>query len=94
MIFLHLDIKGLLKHYKVTYRVQAVPQYRAKCIICQQAKLPAPTPPPLTNVPIRGPWQMLAADILEVPVSCHHDRCLDACWLSWTISSSGQRQFH
>ena len=55
---------------------QAVSQYCAHCVVCQQAKLPAPTPAPLTNVLIGGPWQMLAADILEVPVSRHHNRYL------------------
>ena len=55
---------------------QNVAKYCRQCTVCQQAKLPAPTPAPLTNVPIGGPWQMLAADILEVPVSRHNNRYL------------------
>ena len=38
------------------------------CTRCQASKLVSPTKAPLTNTPIRTPWQMLAADILEVPV--------------------------
>ena len=55
---------------------QAVALYCSQCMICQQAKLPTPTLAPMTNVPIRGPWQMLPADILEVPISCQHNRYL------------------
>ena len=64
--------KTLQRLQEVAYWVgmaKAVSQYCAQCVTCQQAKLPAPTPAPLTNVPIGGPWQKLAADILEVPVS-------------------------
>ena len=53
-----------------------VAQYCKQCTVCQQAKMPAPTPAPMKNVPIGGPWQMLAADILEVPVSCRNNRYL------------------
>ena len=31
---------------------------------------------PLTNVPIGKPWEMIAVDILEVPVSQHNNRYL------------------
>jgi len=55
---------------------QDVAKYVKQCSVCQQAKLPTPTPAPLTNVLIGGPWQMLAADILEVPVSHCNDRYL------------------
>ena len=48
---------------------QAVAQYCTQCVVCHQAKLPTPTPAPMTNVPIGGPWQILAADILEVTIS-------------------------
>ena len=71
--------KTLHRLQEVAYWVgmaQAVSQYCTQCIVCQQAKLPTPTPAPLTNVPIGGPWQMLAADILEVPVSRRHNRYL------------------
>ena len=55
---------------------QDVTKYCKQCNVCQQAKLPTPTPAPLSNVPIGGPWQMLAADILEVPVSRCNNRYL------------------
>ena len=42
---------------------QAVAQYCNQCVVCQKVKLPTP----LTNVPIGGPWQMSAADILRSP---------------------------
>ena len=68
--------KTLQRLQEVAYWVgmaQYVSQYCAQCVVCQQAKLPAPTPAQLTNVPIGGPWQ---ADILEVPVSRHHNKYL------------------
>ena len=55
---------------------QAVCQYCNQFVVCQQTKLPTPTSAPMTNVPIGEPWQMLAADILEVPISRHHNRYL------------------
>ena len=39
------------------------------CTTCQTSKLVSPAKAPLTNTPIGRPLQMLAADILEVPVS-------------------------
>ena len=38
--------------------------------------MPAPTPVHMRNIPIRGPWKTLAADILEVPVSRSNNRYL------------------
>ena len=46
-----------------------VERYCRECGVCQQAKLPAPTRAPLTSIPIGRPWQMIAVDILEVPLS-------------------------
>ena len=43
--------------------------YCRSCMVCQRSKLPMPTPVPMTNVPIGHPWQMLAVDVLQVPVS-------------------------
>ena len=50
--------------------------YCQQCTICQQAKLPNPSCAPMCNIPIGKPWEMLAADILEVPVSCQNHRYL------------------
>jgi hypothetical protein len=43
---------------------------------CQASKLASPPKAPLTNTPIGRPWQMVAADILEVPVSSNNNRYL------------------
>ena len=43
---------------------------------CQQSKLPSPQRAPLVNIPIGHPWQMIAADILEVPISSKNNRYL------------------
>ena len=53
-----------------------VNSYCRQCTACQAAKLPMPTPAPLTNVPIGRPWEMIAVDILEVPMSYCHNRYL------------------
>jgi len=53
-----------------------VETYCRQCTRCQQCKAPAPIRAPLTSVPIGKPWQMIAVDILEVPVSRHNNRYL------------------
>ena len=55
---------------------QDVEQHCRECVVCQRSKLPAPTRAPLTNVPIGRPWQMIAVDILEVPLSTNNNRYL------------------
>ena len=50
--------------------------YCTNCLVCQKAKLPLPPRAPLVNTPIGKPWQMLAIDILEVPVSFKNNRYL------------------
>lgn len=57
-------------------RARDVDAYCRQCTTCQQAKLPSPTRAPPTNVPIGRPWEMIAVDILEVPVSCNNNRYL------------------
>ena len=47
-----------------------------ECSVCQRTKPPSPTKSPLTNVPIGKPWEMVAIDILEVPVSQHNNHYL------------------
>eukprot|EP00731_Ephydatia_muelleri_P035282 Em0111g7a len=46
------------------------------CMVCQRSKLPMLTPVPMTNIPIGHPWQMLAVDVLQVPVSSRGNRYL------------------
>ena len=55
---------------------QDVEQHCRECTVCQQSKLPTPMRAPLTNVPIGRPWQMIAADILEVPHSTNNNQYL------------------
>ena len=55
---------------------QDVERYCRECTICQKSKLAMPTQAPLRNIPIGRPWQMLAVDILEVPVSRNNNRYL------------------
>ena len=51
------------------YMRNDVRKYCYECIRCQQVKPSAPTRAPLTNMPIGKPWQMVAVDVLEVPLS-------------------------
>ena len=53
-----------------------VQRYCQQCTTCQQAKLPNPNRAPMCNIPIGKPWEILAADILEVPVSRQNHRYL------------------
>ena len=55
---------------------QDVDRYCRECGTCQKAKLPMPVRSTLTNIPIGRPWQMIAIDILEVPVSTKNNRYL------------------
>lgn len=48
-------------------------QYCSQCVKCQETK-PKPSKPPLQSIPIGKPWQMVAVDILEVPVSTSNNR--------------------
>ena len=56
--------------------LQDIDKYCRECIVCQRTKPPAQVKVPLTTVSIRKPWQMVAVDILEVPVSRHNNRYL------------------
>ena len=49
-----------------------VEHYCSICGICQKAKLPLPQKAPFILVPIGAPWQMIAVDILEVPISTNN----------------------
>ena len=43
--------------------------YCQQCTTCQQTKFPNPGRASMCNIPIGQLWEMLAADILELPVS-------------------------
>ena len=53
-----------------------VQKYCQECSTCQTSKLPSPTRAPMVNTPIGNPWEMLAVDILEVPISRNNHRYL------------------
>ena len=53
-----------------------VNSYCRQCTTCQATKLPTPTPAPLANTLIGCPWQMVAVDVLEVPMSYRQNRYL------------------
>ena len=46
------------------------------CVKCQYCKSPAPKPAPLQPVLATRPWEMVAVDILKVPVSTNGNRYL------------------
>ena len=71
--------KTVAKVHQVGYWVgmlRDIDRYCRECGVCQRTKPPAPMKAPLTNVPIGKPWEMIAVDILEVPVSQHNNRYL------------------
>ena len=49
---------------------------RKVCTVCQQTKPTMPMKMQMTNVPTRRLWQMIAMNILEVPVSSNNNRYL------------------
>ena len=53
--------------------LQDIEKYCRECTISQCTK---PTHVPLTTVPIGRPWEMVAVDILQVPVSQHNNHYL------------------
>ena len=53
-----------------------VKEFCKNCVLCQRSKLPNPTPAPLTSMPIGRSWEMIAVDILEVPMSTNGNRYL------------------
>ena len=53
-----------------------VQRYCQECTKCQQATLSMPQRAPLINTPIGRAWQMIAVDILEVPLSPNNNRYL------------------
>ena len=53
-----------------------VEQYCRQCNKCHASKPPALQRAPMTSVPIGKPWQMVAADILKVPVSSNNNHYL------------------
>ena len=55
------------------YMAKAVEEHCRQCVKCNRSKPPAPVRAPMTSVPIGKPWQMIAIDILEVPLSYNNN---------------------
>ena len=55
---------------------QDVESHCKECTVCQHTKPTMPMRVQMTSVPIGRPWQMIAMDILEVPVSSNNNRYL------------------
>ena len=53
-----------------------VNEHCQNCTLCQQAKLNSPPKALLVSLPVGRPREMLAIDVLEVPISTHGNRYL------------------
>ena len=56
--------------------LQDIDCYCKECIICQASKSSAPQKAPLINIPIGKPWEIVAVDILQVPLSSRNNQYL------------------
>ena len=61
--------------YWVGMSQDAEHHYQA-CSTCQEVKPLALSRAPLTNVPFGQPWEMVAVDILQLPLSCQNNKYL------------------
>ena len=53
-----------------------IDHYCKECTTCQASKSPTPQKAPLINIPIGKPWEMVAVDILQVPLSSRNNKYL------------------
>ena len=71
--------KTLARLWQETYWVDMAEDVDSYCCQCQMPKsesFPTPIRVPMNSIPIGKTWQMIAADILEVPVSRNNNRYL------------------
>ena len=69
-------MKSLHKLHQEAYWVSMshdVERYCRECVKCNESKPPIPIRAPMTSIPIGRPWQMVAVDVLEVPVSSNNN---------------------
>lgn len=45
-----------------------------ECLECQKSRLPLPSKAPMVDMPVGWPWQMIAVDVLKVPLSTHNNK--------------------
>ena len=69
-------LQRILKEAYWVYMASDVTKYCHECTRCQQVKPSKPTRAPLSSVPIGRAWQMIAVDVLEVPLSLNNNRYL------------------
>ena len=50
-----------------------VNKYCRECLKCQQMKQSLLSKAPLTSIPVGRPWEMIAVDVLQVPMSYQHN---------------------
>ena len=63
-----------------------VERYCHECTNCQKSKLSMPQRASPTSLPIGQPWQMIAVDVLEDPLSANNNRYLlvvQDCYTKW-----------
>ena len=53
-----------------------VERHCQECVTCQQTKPPLPKKAPLMSMPVGRPWQLVAVDILKVPLSMANNQYL------------------
>ena len=53
-----------------------VDKYCRECVVCHSCKFSSPQKTPLSSVPMGKPWEMVAVDVLQVPISYHNNRYL------------------
>ena len=53
-----------------------VEKHCRECLNCQQRKQPLHTKAPMTSIPIGHAWEMVAVDVLQVPMSYQHNKYL------------------
>ena len=58
------------------------------CKKCQQSKLPSPQHALLVNIPMGRPWQMIAADVPEVPISSKNNLLVVGTRLFYKVGRS------
>ena len=58
------------------YMAKDLEEHCRQCVKCNQPKPPMHVRAPMTSVPIGKPWQMIAIDFLEIPLSYNNNRYL------------------
>jgi len=71
-----LELRKCQQEAYWVYMAKDVEEHCRQCVKCNQSKPPTPVRAPMTSVPIGKPWQMIAIDVLEIPLSYNNNRYL------------------